>query len=219
MTWSLSRNGRAIDLINPRAEDVDFLEIADTLAHVYRWTGSAKHDVSVAWHTIIGVEIARWRKLDFAIPYWLLHDAHEARLGDIATPVAQAMARVAADFVVRSLGEAAGAEWSKPASQQMVDEIACAMKNIKGRHDIAIHYAAGLPIEEPAIAAAVRTIDCIALMTERRDYLPPSPRHWGELEHVATYPKPLGPPPPPAVCSERLYELFRKHLPALGGAN
>jgi hypothetical protein len=96
----LSRFGNRIDLIDPTPAQVDFAEIAETLARVYRWTGAAKYDVSVAWHTIIGVEIARWQKLEWAIPHWLLHDAHEARLGDIATPVAQAIAiAVAAELV------------------------------------------------------------------------------------------------------------------------
>ena len=206
MTWSLSRNGRAIDLVNPSVEDVDFLEIADTLAHVYRWTGSAKHDVSVAWHTIIGVEIARWRKLDHAIPNWLLHDAHEARLGDIATPVAAALG----EALCRSMrghilpdGQAESV-WRT------------ALSGLKRTHDAVIFMAAGLKAELPS---AVHEIDRIALMTERRDYLPASPRRWeGGLEHVPTYPKPFSKPPPPAVCSERLYELFRQYLPALGGA-
>jgi uncharacterized protein len=212
MSWSLSRNGRAIDLVNPSVEDVDFLEIADTLAHVYRWTGSAKHDVSVAWHTIIGVEIARWRKLDHAIPYWLLHDAHEARLGDIATPVAEAYASVIAFQIWSSTPGATRME-------EIADRVRRAQSQMKLRHDCVLRIAAGLDtVAEGIIEAAVKKIDCIALMTERRDYMPASPRLWGDLEHVSTFPKPLGKPPPPAVCSERLYELFRQHLPALGGA-
>jgi uncharacterized protein len=212
MSWSLSRNGRAIDLVNPSVEDVDFLEIADTLAHVYRWTGSAKHDVSVAWHTIIGVEIARWRKLDRAIPYWLLHDAHEARLGDIATPVAEAYALAITQAVTASAG------WSPLG---VADAVRNAQADLKREHDQIIRMAAGLRLDRNIleIEEAVKQIDRIALMTERRDYLPASPRLWeGGLEHVPTYPNPLGKPPPPAVCSERLYELFRQHLPALGGA-
>jgi 5'-deoxynucleotidase YfbR-like HD superfamily hydrolase len=211
MSWSLSRNGRAVDLVNPRVEDVDFLEIADTLAHVYRWTGSAKHDVSVAWHTIIGVEIARWRKLDHAIPHWLLHDAHEARLGDIATPVAEAYATVIASRILFGVGEAAVEEIRR--------NVRSAQAEMKGRHDYVLQRAAGL--EGPFnldVALAVKEIDRIALMTERRDYLPTSPRRWDEgLESVPTFPRALGPPPTPAVCSERLYQLFRQHLPALGG--
>ena len=214
MSWSLSRNGRAIDLVNPTVEQVDFLEIADTLAHVYRWTGSAKHDVSVAWHTIIGVEIARWRKLDHVIPYWLLHDAHEARLGDTATPVAEAYAAV----IVETLGLRL---FPVPRIRDVVAAVREGMARLKCDHDDAIRMAAGLRLDRPIseIERAVKEIDRIALMTERRDYLPASPRLWeGGLEHVQTYPKPLGKPPTPAVCSERLYELFRQHLPALGGA-
>jgi uncharacterized protein len=214
MSWSLSRNGRAIDLVNPRVEDVDFLEIADTLAHVYRWTGAARHDVSVAWHTIVGVEIAKWCKLDHAIPYWLLHDAHEARLGDIATPVAEAYAAAITDEIMRAV-------FPVPRRDVAALSVRTAMVGLKGAHDDAIRMAAGLRLDRNIleIEEAVKQIDRIALMTERRDYLPASPRLWeGGLEHVPTYPNPLGKPPPPAVCSERFYELFRQHLPALGGA-
>jgi hypothetical protein len=98
--------------------------------------------------------------------------------------------------------------------------VRAAQRDLKHAHDDAIRMAAGCSVVAPCeIDFAVKQIDRIALLTERRDYLPASTRHReGGLENIPTYPKPLGKPPTPAVCSERLYELFRQHLPALGGA-
>ncbi len=200
----LSRFGNRIDLIDPTPAQVDFAEIAETLARVYRWTGAAKYDVSVAWHTIIGVEIARWQKLEWAIPHWLLHDAHEARIGDIATPVAKAIAISVASV----MGDA-----------HLSDEAADGIAELKFAHDFAIHKAAHLPLPDKAMHEAVRKIDQIALMTERRDYLPDPPETWLALEDIPRHHRVLGPPLSPGVCAERLLQLFRHHLPVFTGAS
>ena len=47
-------------------------------------------------------DVARAAMLHWATPHWLLHDAHEAYIGDIATPVAGALAAL----VVAHLGPA-----------------------------------------------------------------------------------------------------------------
>jgi uncharacterized protein len=213
LPYILSRFGDRIDLIDPTPAQVDFAEIADTLAHVYRWTGAAKFDVSVAWHTIIGVEIARWQKLEWAIPHWLLHDAHEARLGDIVTPVAQAIA-IAVDGAFSSTIT----EWVEPDQRPNGIMLGlAAIHRLKSAHDDAIHAAARLPLPDKAMADAVKRIDLIALMTERRDYLPDPPEPWLALEDIPRLPRVLGPPLSPGMCAERLLQLFRHHLPVFTG--
>jgi uncharacterized protein len=197
--WALSRNGHAIDLLNPSPADVDFAEIADTLAHVYRWTGAARVDVSVAYHTLLGVEIAQARNLDACLPWWLLHDAHEARIGDIATPIAHALDQVA-----------------PPPFSGMFLEF---LQRIKRRHDAAIYTAAHLGAPTETVRQMVKQIDTIALMTERRDFLPDSPHSWGALEGVQPHSRVCRQPPAPAICAERLLALFKTHLPVFTGAH
>lgn len=82
----------------------------------------------------------------------LLHDGHEAYLGDITTPVAQALARCAGQDHIQGL---------------------------KARIDAAIFAAAGLPWPLPAAQAqAVKAVDRIMLETEHRDLLLERPDHW-----------------------------------------
>jgi hypothetical protein len=208
LPYILSRFGNRIDLIDPTPAQVDFAEIAETLARVYRWTGAAKYDVSVAWHTIIGVEIARWQKLEWAIPHWLLHDAHEARLGDIATPVARAIAIAVA------------VELSPPEVLLLGEHLAVSgIAKLKTVHDAAIHAAARMPLPDADMCKAVKRIDHIALMTERRDYLPDPPEPWLALEDIPRHHRVLGPPLSPGMCAERLLQLFKHHLPLFTGAS
>lgn len=200
-----TRRGHAIDLLNPSPSDVDFGEIAETLAHVYRWTGAAQPDVSVAWHTFIGVEVAKWKGLEWLIPYWLLHDAHEARLGDIATPVAHA------------LDQAVALTLTAP---HLEGSLRYALRWLKTQHDAAIHTAARLAMPDEAMQADIKHIDLICLMTERRDYLADCPRKWPEeLEAIPCLTHSLSRPPPPAICAEKLLTLFKQHLPVFTGEN
>jgi hypothetical protein len=84
----------------------------------------------------------------------LLHDAHEAYIGDITSPVADALTRCAGG----------------------TNHI----KALKARIDGAIHAAAGLPSPLPAgWSAAIRAADLIMLATERRDLMLDGP--WTQI--------------------------------------
>ncbi len=198
--WAQSLHGRAIDLVRPRPEDVDFGEISSTLARVMRWTGASRVPVSVGWHTLLGVHVARAAMLHWAIPHWLLHDAHEAYIGDIATPVAGALAAVA--------GELSG-------QNRLVTE---ALAEMKLRHDVAIHAAANLPMPDGQTRAAIKSIDAVTMMWERRDYLTAPPRPWAAALEALTPPADRARVPPPHAAVEEILDgLFRRYLPALGG--
>ena len=71
----------------PRAEDVDLSDIAFSLAHMNRYTGHAGA-YSVATHSLhvarIVVEVLGRPDLELEA---LLHDAHEAYVGDVAAPL------------------------------------------------------------------------------------------------------------------------------------
>lgn len=82
----------------------------------------------------------------------LIHDAHEAHIGDIATPVAEALAHLGAPHAVDQL---------------------------KGLQDRAIYAAADLPWPLPeGWRTVIHTADRIALATERRDLLAASAFPW-----------------------------------------
>lgn len=164
--WSQTKSGRAFPLIGAEPTDVHWPDVAYHLAHINRFAGAAG-DYSVAEHSLL---VADLLPPDLA-PYGLLHDAHEAYIGDITYPVRRALC---------SLGD--------PASGGAV---ALAIEALTREVDYAVHAAARLPWPLPRqLAAQVHKADRVALMTERRDLLgePPAPWH---CEHVKPDPRPL----------------------------
>jgi len=83
--WIQTYTGRKFDVMNPRAEDVSFIDIAHALAHQARFNGHTKQFYSVAHHCVI---MSREIPPEFAL-YALLHDAAEAYIGDMPHPVKQ----------------------------------------------------------------------------------------------------------------------------------
>jgi hypothetical protein len=77
-------SGRVIDLLNPDMRLIDLTDIAYSLAGIIRYTGHmrrytvAQHCVVATWYCSRNIDIQR---------ALLLHDAAEALIGDISTPV------------------------------------------------------------------------------------------------------------------------------------
>lgn len=73
-------------------------DIAHHLTHINRFTGATTRSYTVAEHSLLCESMADAQGLT---PKWrmaaLLHDAHEAYLGDVATPIKQMMRNIAAD--------------------------------------------------------------------------------------------------------------------------
>jgi hypothetical protein len=87
MTWILTHTGRKFDPMHPRAEDVDPLDIAHSLAHLCRFNGHVRQFYSVAEHSVrVAQLVSRENKLQA-----LLHDAAEAYIGDITRPLKRAI--------------------------------------------------------------------------------------------------------------------------------
>ena len=79
----LLRSGRYFDLMNPRPEDVDILDIASALSKLCRFTGHTSEFYSVAQHSYY---VAKIVPPQYALQ-GLLHDASEAYIGDVASPL------------------------------------------------------------------------------------------------------------------------------------
>ncbi len=200
MIWTQTRNGRAFDLVYPDPAQVDFTEIAWTLAHLPRYAANFEKPITVGQHTLI--VMAASAPDDHA--HALLHDAHEAYMGDITTPCAQALAYIAADLV----GE-------PPHKAQAANLVASSIAGLKSLLEGAIYAAAGLRRPTPETRARIHKADLIALQTERRDFLARSPRPWApEIEAE----KPLRTVyrlRPAADVAEELVKHFKTYIPAL----
>jgi uncharacterized protein len=87
MTTMLTHSGLRVDLLDPKPEQITMVDIAHHLAHICRFTGATDDHYSVAQHSVVVANLVP-KELFFAA---LLHDAHEAYIGDISTPVKQAL--------------------------------------------------------------------------------------------------------------------------------
>lgn len=195
--WMQVLSGRPLALLDPLACEVDFREIACALAQINRFTGHAMQPVSVGFHTLIACDLAP----ESLKPWVLLHDAHEARLGDTATPMKEATEAMA-ERLFGPIG---------------VDVIRTVRRDLEHAHDSAIHYAAGLPLPTAMQRTAIKLADVRALLTERRDYLAPAERPWG-VESLGLEPNPRKRRWQPAdKVADELFAKFQRYLPALSG--
>jgi 5'-deoxynucleotidase YfbR-like HD superfamily hydrolase len=74
--------GKYLNLKNPNPEDIVIEDIAHALSQIPRFGGHLRYFYSVAQHSIFVSDICRNYPLD-----GLLHDASEAYLGDVTSPL------------------------------------------------------------------------------------------------------------------------------------
>jgi hypothetical protein len=139
--WIQTASGRKVSLTAPTPADVSIFDIAAHLAKVCRFNGACTLFYSVAQHSVLVSEM--FGDPDQALQA-LLHDGHEAYLGDPTTPLKRAL------FPDRP------------------DRLAV----LADRHDYAIRVAVGIaPQLDDELATWITHADRVALATERRDLL------------------------------------------------
>jgi hypothetical protein len=90
--WLELQSGKKWYVLDPQPEDVDIQDIASALSKVCRFGGHTRHFYSVAEHCVHGAKIALedYGERRMAL-HFLLHDASEAYLVDLPTPIKQLM--------------------------------------------------------------------------------------------------------------------------------
>jgi len=132
-------SGALVDLMNPQPSDIDFRDIAHALSQICRFTGHTAFFYSVGQHSLQMVDIVSRQ----AEPYALLHDAHEAFVNDLASPLKRAMVKKA-------------------------DDGANAYLAIRESFDAAIFIAAGLQYPMPTeIRDEIKEADALLLAAEQ----------------------------------------------------
>lgn len=161
MTWVQTYSGIAFDLLDPRPEMVEIKDIAHALAHQCRYNGHTSHFYSVAQHSVLVSNALETVGSDRELLLWgLLHDAAEAYVGDLVSPVKRLLrlkaggATLASDF----------------------DRVEAQIQGV-------IVQKYGLGPNEPA---EVTEYDLRLLATERRDLFGQCPRDW-QLKYEPLY--------------------------------
>lgn len=150
--WSQTRSGGRFDILDPRPSQVCIGDIASQLAKVCRFGGACTSFYSVAQHS---VEVAELLPPELR-GYGLLHDAHEMIVGDLTTPVKQAIHAVY--------------HRREP------------LELLVSRIDEAIFVAFGLDYPmPPSVAREIKHADMTMFATELRDLMVPAAHAWGTL--------------------------------------
>ncbi len=85
MTQIITRSGTVVDLLNPKPDDIHIDDIAWSLSRMSRYLGHTLGiPYNVAQHSVLVAEIVTEKQ---AAAVALMHDAHEAYLGDIVGPL------------------------------------------------------------------------------------------------------------------------------------
>ena len=177
MTWVQSYTGKRIELLKPTPGMISPYDIARGLAFQCRFNGQVRRFSSVAEHSVLVSRHAGGSKNHQLRA--LLHDAHEAYLGDVVRPLKRTLYR---------LGSNAGAypirEFLEEVELQFDVAIAKAfgiLVETRGMRPSTMHGLRFVPNDLPPFdSPEIRMADTRALLTERRDILAPMPDEWSE---------------------------------------
>jgi 5'-deoxynucleotidase YfbR-like HD superfamily hydrolase len=111
--------GRLIDLAHFSEEDVRLPDISHALSLINRFTGHSKCPYSVAQHSVM---VSRITQPENAL-WGLLHDASEAYLGDVATPLKNLLPgyRELEERVQRTIARVFRLSWPMPPDVKQAD--------------------------------------------------------------------------------------------------
>lgn len=152
--WIQTHSGKAIDLLAPKPEQIDFNDIAHALSRIQRFTGHTKEPYNVADHCL---HVAELLPPPIRI-HGLLHDAAEAYTGDISSPMKWAIEDILKQRSFMGFSP---------------------LRQIDNRITEAIYQEAGIPIPSESVEHAIKFADLRLMMTEARDLLGSPPRPWG----------------------------------------
>lgn len=159
-----TRSGQKYDLLNPDSSTIVLDDVAHALAHIGRFTGHARALYSVAQHSVLGA----WKLRDEGHAAgvqaaYLMHDAHESVIGDVASPIKRAL-------------RALTPQTQDPSRRQFNMDGICSWDVFEEGHRLTFARRFGTPRDLPE---AVKSMDLRMLMTEARDLMTPPPEPWG----------------------------------------
>ncbi|HEY1080336.1 MAG TPA: HD family phosphohydrolase [Bdellovibrio sp.] len=83
-SWVITYSGNRFNILDPNPADVKLEDIACALARQARFNGHTRFFFSVGQHSCLGAEISPTKEIAL---HMLFHDATEAYVGDLVSPV------------------------------------------------------------------------------------------------------------------------------------
>lgn len=165
MSSIITQSGRSLDVFRPSRAEIDLEDIAHALANSCRWGGHCRVFYSVAQHSVIVSDHVAPEHARFA----LLHDAAEAYLVDVPTPIkAELPQYVAAEArLLREIFARFGLHGECPAEVKTIDARLMATEAIELR--LRPHlWASGVPASPlPIMIDPLSPTDAKALFLAR----------------------------------------------------
>ena len=155
MSFLITHSGIKFDLVNPAPEMVNIEDIAVSLSRTARFNGHTKEFYSVAQHCVLVSKIVESTHPELALAA-LLHDAAEAYVGDLISPIKRQVLKFACieGRVAQAIGGRFGVSL-EPVSSAVkhadLQALACEASQYMGVEDLSDWYPEGLPDPEWAL--------------------------------------------------------------------
>lgn len=184
-TKSVTATGKLIDLTNPKPEAISIRDIAEALSKLCRFSGHTSTFYSVAQHCCFVHDLC---PLEMR-PWALLHDAHEAYIGDVPAPLKNALHAMGGGTVLAAISND-------------LDKA------------IATRFCIGWPMPDE-FRKRIKHADLVALNTERYVLLAQRAAHhpsWGKGELPLARPAAIK----RALRWDQAFDAFMERFEALG---
>lgn len=163
-SWIQTRTGIAFPLLSAEPSDVHLQDIAHALSNLCRFTGHVTSFYSVAQHS---VHVSHLVPPEYALA-GLMHDATEAYLGDVSTPLKTLLPTYTAieHNLERVIAQAFGLPWPAPAAQRTAIRQADLVALATERRDLLLPG----PTWAPSLEAIRPDPECIEPASPREAY-------------------------------------------------
>jgi len=123
MTCNIHTNAGILDVLNPDPDKIRIEDIAHALAFVCRFNGHVRFHYSVAQHSLLVSDFIATRHGQELALTALLHDAAEAYLGDMISPLKVLMPdfKRIEDIMSRAIARKFGLVYPEPAEVKAAD--------------------------------------------------------------------------------------------------
>lgn len=116
-SWIMTYSGTKFWPLNPKPASIKIEDIAHHLSNICRYTGACKYHFSVAQHSVLVSYESKEQG------WGLLHDAAEAYLSDIATPVKEQLLGIEQieEKILKAVAGRFGLQWPMPDEVKRAD--------------------------------------------------------------------------------------------------